>query len=467
MSKRIIKIVLLICICFCNTACVNKAEKSLNLFTGSKNDYTYNYTDEVNLNREKAVIEIADKYFAGAGCYQLYNGEVEYQEIESLEDFKTSPKVISLYDENIYQKVLDSVNSLIAKIPELSNEQFRVELRLTFNQLNSHDASIKAYSDLGIPLNLEPVEFDGQLACFINGASEEYSDLLGSALLKVNDLSISELVDRVTNYYPDYVLFYGIDCIYILSSEFLEREAVIEGAESSVTLTCVDQNGNQFTKEVEFAYDFWKVERVIYQYPKDIKDSFTETIYLLETPDEGLDFVAYDNNKNLVYSSVSKSIMQGHFRPVLSQAVLACNKHPEVNKLIIDLCGVVGEEKLNNYVEEFFDILGGIQNENVEIVFVVDEATEVITLSLVSLYQRLNDNVRVCSTSTIGTQKSVITSRDYYETKNIKFIYGIETKSVMDVNPGHNLIDEYEIIPTQYFDKVEGIKTVLLKLFEE
>ena len=29
------------------------------------------------------------------------------------------------------------------------------------------------------------------------------------------------------------------------------------------------------------------------------------------------------------------------------------------------------------------------------------------------------------------------------------------------------LIDEYEIIPTQYFDKVEGIKTVLLKLFEE
>ena len=185
----ILLVVLILSLCACD------AEPKWKPYTGNMEGYVYYYKTERERAWEEDVLSLADTFL---NEHPLLLNEKSPLKIYAIRGFVQSQE--NLYNELLHYTFLTSINNLIPRLSELTDDQIPYELQKIVAALGDFHSQVPLFVKYYFPMFVEPFYTDGAVELRVVGVPSEHKEFIYSKLVSINDVGIDEVMKRLAPY---------------------------------------------------------------------------------------------------------------------------------------------------------------------------------------------------------------------------------------------------------------------------
>ena len=159
----------------------------------------------------------------------------------------------NVFDEDKKTDFLAEINALIPKIEKLSDLEILYEIQKIIAVLEDlHSMITDMPYESGFPISVEPLNDQGENKYYVVTVPEEYSDLLFDELISINDIPVSEVIEKIAPYISTqnecwverFATQWG-SYLSIQNLQVLKSCGVVNGDATSASFTFRDEHGFQ------------------------------------------------------------------------------------------------------------------------------------------------------------------------------------------------------------------------------
>ena len=191
--KKIICVFLLVALILCLCACA--AEPEWKPYTGTMEGYVYYNETERERAWEEDVLSLANTFLTE---HPLLLNEKSSLYYYSMQGFRVKQK--NQYNEALYTAFLKSVNDLIPRLSDLTDDQIPYELQKIVAALGDFHSQVILNSEYCFPMLAEPFFVDGGVELRMVVLPRAHKELIYAKLVSVNGIAIDEVIKRLAPY---------------------------------------------------------------------------------------------------------------------------------------------------------------------------------------------------------------------------------------------------------------------------
>lgn len=216
-------------------------------YTGSLENYSYYYADGRDREWEEDVLYTAEVFFGEESMHgHPFLIDDEFQTLFAME---SSVVYYSLfYDEALRTQFLQDINDLIPRITELEDEQILLALQKAIAKLGDLNSYVHFPQERVYPIFFTAFFTDRGAEFRAVITPKESSQVLLGKLVAINDVTISEVTQKLMDYSShenEYAATHSISQ-FLSQPAYLEAIGITDG-ESPVDFRFLDQDGNKVT----------------------------------------------------------------------------------------------------------------------------------------------------------------------------------------------------------------------------
>ena len=200
MKKHISFIIVILILCtLC--ACGSK-QPSWPGYVGTMDGYTYCYTEGRDLQWEEDILYLAESFLAD----HPYLSNKDFMIHTASELFGTMEYEYTnvLYNDSLRSEFLSNINALIPQIPKLTDAQILYELKRIVASVGDIHTNLTAVSaeDMVFPLAFEHITDESGVSLYAVRVPEAYESIYLGKLTAINDVSIEEILEKLSAFTP-------------------------------------------------------------------------------------------------------------------------------------------------------------------------------------------------------------------------------------------------------------------------
>ncbi len=381
------------------------------------NDYEFLYSDERNLNWEKAIVKLANNYLSPVNGHpylserkaRVYN----YRGIYDSEEVSYR----NVCDAEKKQRVALGINELIKNLYRMSDNKILYEVSAVIASINdSHTSFYRPYAST-YNLRFVPLEKDGELGIYCRLASVKNDRAVKAKLIAISGVPVSEVVERLKPYVVyanDTQLLYRLFNGYgrVLEWHLLEAAGIIEEGKDKAIFTFEDDKG---------VFDI-EVDRITFEEDHEIHENkefvnvFSNRDYYLaryNQEKEAYDALWYEYfpHKNTMYIKINHFDREQKFHEDFLHFFEVMKELGTIEKLIVDLRRCPGGKTWKN---EF--IKGVLEADVVSVYVLTDGDSYSNSLVTADLIRRNSDHATL-----IGVPTWWVNGITYYRKEDLMF----------------------------------------------
>jgi len=330
-------------------------------FEGNVSDYEFLFEASRDREWEEDVIFLASHFLYSHPL--LIDEPVATSTLDTLLESAINPiihipELHLFYNSQLRTEFLYSINELIIRIPELEDHEIIMNLSGIITKLYDDHSFISMPHSRQLPFTIAlhyDEQFTGDTTVYpwphIRAAYSEFSSLINTRILSINDVEIDEIFDRLRPLIPHSteVGFRSIQTMGGIS--FLQNDALryigVVGYEDIVPITVKNVDGSIFTVEVPFVDT---VEHAAMQQ----HEIDTERLFSLSRPDENYWF-KHLPEENMIFVRISLfwEMVDFSSMQLWHQVSNTITQQSGIDTFVIDLRGNPGGDILNGTAELF------------------------------------------------------------------------------------------------------------------
>lgn len=197
-------------------------------YDGTSKNYVYLYEDDRERDWEEDILYFGDVYLKEYPALTHFPSRIDLGiEIVYSDEF---------YDPQLRQTFLDGINSLIPRIPELSDMAILYEIQRLLALLQDAHTSLWIEGEHGFPIGFQEFYEDGEYVFYVTLLPAEKSHALFTTLTGINDIPLEEVIERLRPYVSTENDYYLLDYLSggsslggLASPELLQAAGIAEG----------------------------------------------------------------------------------------------------------------------------------------------------------------------------------------------------------------------------------------------
>ena len=336
-------------------------------YSGTSKGYIYLHSDQRDHAWEEDILYFAGTYLDNYGLLTHFPSRVEYVDDVEYEDY--------LYDPDMRDTVIEEINILIPRIPELTDTEILYELQRIVALLRDAHASLIIDNGTYFPICFEPFyeedEWVYRVSFILNGNDEAVMCTLAG----INNISIDEVINRIRpylSYENEQFLVDQVSGYYhpgsIAEAELLRVCGIIGPDDKEATYNLITETG----ENLDVTLRSFNVDQIphldmvgmphIFVYPSIYR--YYETSYFYEMHPE----------ENMVYVRVNEfEVMPDYtFLDLGNEIIKDVREAGGMEKIIIDLRRNPGGYQFLGYPE----FIRALERMDIEDIYVlVDQGT--------------------------------------------------------------------------------------------
>ena len=216
--------------------------------------YVFTLTDERGRKWEEDVVAFASKCLQLAHGHPLLTDRITtvYTHNEPTLKFSNSASV-NFCDAELREEFIGRINAIITSIPESTDDEIVFAMMEAAALLRDAHTFVSADVKEAFPLWVTTVYSDGRPECVVEYAPEKESGLLGSRLVAINGIPLSEITERMRPFiaYEAETWFirraYGFN---MLMNCAVLRHIGVMGGENTAEFTLLSPSGEELTRSL-------------------------------------------------------------------------------------------------------------------------------------------------------------------------------------------------------------------------
>lgn len=161
-------------------------------YSGTSKGYIYLHSEERDHAWEEDILYFAGTYLDNYGLLTHFPSRVEYVDDVEYEDY--------LYDPNMRDTFIEEINTLIPRIPDLSDTEILYELQRILALLRDAHASLIIDNGTYFPICFEPFYEEDEWVYRVSFILDGNEQAIMCTLAGVNGIPLEEVIQRITPY---------------------------------------------------------------------------------------------------------------------------------------------------------------------------------------------------------------------------------------------------------------------------
>lgn len=457
--KKIISIILLAALILCLCACAT--EPKWKPYTGNMEGYVYYHETERERAWEEDVLSLANAFLTDHPLLLNEESPLMYYLIQG---FNLSKE--NLFNEELHTAFLQSINALIPRLSELTDEQIPYELQKIVAALGDFHSQVVLDSQYTFPVLVEPFYVDDRVEIRMVVLPTEYKEFIYAKLVSVNGIAIDEVIKKVAPYGSvenEYSLITRLidDNLggILLDPGILTAAGITKSKTETANFGIETEDGKMHTISIapvpsEQYKDVDRENRSIYQtYPHLYKDWLTDFYWYDLWPEDDAAYVRISR----FYQEENETIKE-MFESLMSELW----EHEKINKIILDLRRSYGGNGLD---EDFRRLIQALRLPQIKDVCVlIDHGT--ISRSVIAAYQikkEVETAVLIGNPAAEGSNNFAIKTDNHFRSlpnSGLTYVVGTIAHKLDREQPFDALMPDITVYPTLE-DYKNGIDTIL------
>ena len=175
--------------------CACAAEPEWKPYTGNVEGYVYYHETERERAWEEDVLSLANTFLTE---HPLLLNEKTSLRYYAIQGFSVTRE--NLYSEALHTAFLNSINDLIPRLAELTDDQIPYELQKIVAALGDFHSQVLLSAKYYFPIFAEPFYTDNGVELRMVGLPIEHKEFIYAKLVSINGIAIDEVIKRLAPY---------------------------------------------------------------------------------------------------------------------------------------------------------------------------------------------------------------------------------------------------------------------------
>lgn len=352
--KRILAIALIATVLLCGCNCT-PAELPPANFTGTAEGYVYYHENERDRLWEDDIITLAADFLSSHPY--LVNEETRIRYADSYVSGNIQLWWENHYDAEKHDLFLSEINSLIPRIPELTDELLPFEIQRVIASLGDAHSLLSFPRGDAFPLSFLPFYEEEKTAVRVVALPREYESLLYAQLTAINGVPVEEVLNRIRPYTSHesegYFLNLALDQengAWLTRRNMLEIIGILEMEENTAEFTFLTEAGETVTQTFTALPSEERKSLEMADHSVYMQHAFSYATW-----EEGYYWYQYLENKNALYIRINSfdSNPEYPLYRMCGEIGNLINDTEYIDKVIVDLRSNPGGYLLDGYTRLF------------------------------------------------------------------------------------------------------------------
>ena len=439
-------------------------------YIDARKPYTYIWENERDRKWEEDIVFFADTYLDPYRGHPLLSDRITNVCLYTDPVMRYSSEGKSnFFDPELKERFIERINELILSIPEKTD--FELAFGIYEAAAMMHDAHTRCFSSLiddedVLPLIAVPVETESGTCAVIEYAPESVKEILGTQLIAINEVPLSEVVERMRplisseNEYAVESEFYSD----LNPSQILRYVGVLDNG-NTVPITVRDRAGDEKRYEI----DLWPME----DFARENLAHYTSGI---GNEDGDMGICLRDRNSSsdvwykmlmdgeALYLRLNTCAVDESAGQIFEEAFSTAKESGKCKKILVDF-----RQNDGGYADlsgNFLTLANGLQTADAKVYVLIDGGSFSSAIMIPAMLRRRTENVRLIGTP--GGQPVRFFEGSSFVLKN-SGIYCRCSTGLLDAWPGYEgdaLMPDVTVYQTLE-DFCEGYDSVLKYILEQ